>query len=332
LINGSTRASGRVNAFEAEDPRRGHGGAEGIADDGTVTDRRMTARGISFIASLATAAAIAGSVAAAPAGPVPRLIFPLVGPVAFSNDWGAPLAGKPRGTDSWRLSHARRRSGAGEDQVLDVLLVGRLHALPLWQERHDLPLHPSQQRLTKKNDNRGQCVPGTAYWPGLKDGASVQAGQPLGYVGNSGDADSTDPHLHFEVHPNDGGAVNPYPYLKISERLIFATSPGTVTLTVTGTVKRATPEKLTLNVTNLQAFPVGWTIESLHRPLVVSLTGTQVDLGGGKVLGPESASSLVGKSVLVLTEPTAGVLAVAAARPMAYSAARVAVAPGPKRT
>lgn len=298
-----------------------------------MTDRRTTARGIAFIAALATAAAIAGSVAAAPAGPVPRIVFPVVGPTAFSNDWGAPR---------WQGSHegndlmAPRRTPAVATEPGKVkfwtssasagcmlYLYGKSGTTYLYIHLND--------DLTKGNDNRGRCVPGVAYWPGLKDGARVQAGQPIGYVGNSGDADATAPHLHFELHPSGRGAVNPYSYLKIAERLIFATSPGTVTLTVTGVVKKATPEKLTLGVTNLQAFPVGWTIEDLHRPLVVSLAGAQVDLGGGKVVGPESAASLVGKTVLVLTEPTAGVLSVAAARPMAYSAARVAVAPGAKR-
>jgi len=298
-----------------------------------VTDRRTTARGLAFVATLAIAAAIAGSVAAAPAGPVPRIIFPVVGPNAFSNDWGAPRwQGSHEGNDL--MAPRRTPTVATEPGKIKFWTSSSSAGCMLYLYGKSgttyLYIHLNND-LTKKNDNRGQCVPGVAYWPGLKDGARVRAGQPIGYVGNSGDADATDPHLHFELHPNDGGAVNPYPYLKIAERLIFATSPGTVTLTVTGTVTKATTDRLTLKVTNLQAFPVGWTIEDIHRPLIVSLTGTQIDLGGGQVVGPEASSTLIGKTVLVLTEPTAGVLSVAAARPMAYNAARVAIAPGAKR-
>ena len=46
------------------------------------------------------------------------------------------------------------------------------------------------------------------------NGADVHAGEVIGFVGNTGDAEPTPPHLHFEVHMPDGTVTDPYPYLQ----------------------------------------------------------------------------------------------------------------------
>jgi murein DD-endopeptidase MepM/ murein hydrolase activator NlpD len=48
--------------------------------------------------------------------------------------------------------------------------------------------------------------------PGIYEGMEVQSGDLLGFVGNTGNAVSTPPHLHFGIDQNDE-MVNPYPIL-----------------------------------------------------------------------------------------------------------------------
>lgn len=60
-----------------------------------------------------------------------------------------------------------------------------------------------------------------AYQPGLAEGQQVSAGQLLGTVGSSGNADPAAPHLHFAIMQttteaawwDPATAINPYPLL-----------------------------------------------------------------------------------------------------------------------
>ncbi|AHE54582.1 M23 family metallopeptidase [Sphingomonas sanxanigenens] len=61
----------------------------------------------------------------------------------------------------------------------------------------------------------------SGYAAGLREGAMVKRGAPIGTVGSTGNADPAAPHLHFAIHharPDEpwyqGVAVNPYPLLK----------------------------------------------------------------------------------------------------------------------
>jgi hypothetical protein len=206
---------------------------------------------------------------------VPRLVFPVIGAVTYSDDFGAPRAGgSHQGNDI--LADKKAPAVAVESGKVKFWTTSAAAGCMLYLYGDSgttyLYIHLNND-LTMKNDNRGSCVAGTSYAPGLKDGARVGAGQLIGYVGDSGDANGIHPHLHFEVHPNDGSAVDPYPYLRKAQPLMFyAKTNTTVSLSLTGTIVSAFAGTLALRASQIQvdaAKPL-----AVDRKIVLSLPAT----------------------------------------------------------
>ena len=288
-------------------------------------DRLSTLRGVLVILA---AALLAGPAAASPAGGVPsQIIFPVVGPYRYTNDFGDPRTqGRHEGNDI--LAPKKSPVVAVEDGKIKFWTTSSRAGCMLYLYGASgttyLYIHLNND-ITTANDNRGKCVAGGSFWPGLKDGAKVVGGQAIGFVGDSGDADGT-PHLHFEVHPHDGGATNPFPFLNRATRILFTAPPGSaVTLSLKGTIVAASDTQLTMKVQTATVFPSRLKLLGLRKPMMLTLTPTAlVDVPrapSGSVADP--AGALVGKPAIILTLPAKTTLQAQAARDGAFSAARV---------
>jgi hypothetical protein len=251
------------------------------------------------------------STSAAKSG-VPPLLFPVVGQVTYTNDFGqARAGGKHQGNDL--MGTKRAPVVAVEEGTVEFWTTSAnagcmlyLHGVSGTTYEY---IHLNND-LTAGNDNKGKCVAGVSYAPGLVDGQHVDAGQFIGYLGDSGDANGIASHLHFEVHPNGGKAVSPFPYLRKAAQLLVPAPPlgSPFTLKLTGTVASVTPLDLTLTVTSLAAWPSHVKQTKLSR--VITLTAT-------------APTATIGQKVVVWTLPAPGTLAAISGAPGALTVDRL---------
>jgi hypothetical protein len=273
---------------------------------------RTTARGVLLLVA-ATGLAV-GSAVALGANRVPEhIIFPVVGRVQYTDDFGAPRPGGPHQANDL-VAAKKAPAVAAEPGKVKYWTTSRSAGCMLYlygdSGTNYYYIHLNND-LTMRDDNRGKCVRGTAY--AVANGARVAAGQQIGYVGDSGDADGAHAHLHFEVHPGGGKAVSPYPYLQKAYKLLFSAKPGTpFALTLTGTVVSATVDSLVMKVSTSQAWPSALTLTRVNRTIAIVVPETALLQSLSASGAARTVTSLTlaqaGQKVIVWTQPAPATL------------------------
>lgn len=165
--------------------------AHGLTVTGTIT--QQTADKMGLAPSAATPTPTADSIV------MER--FPLQGRCYYGNTWHAARSG------------GRVHEGvdliASEGNLLYAVVDGTIT-----KQYWDSPgaLAGNGLRVAQDDGTYFTYLHMSGFAPGIEVGTKVKAGDVVGFVGNTGS--SATPHLHFEIHPGGGAAVNPYPYIK----------------------------------------------------------------------------------------------------------------------
>lgn len=143
------------------------------------------------------------------------ILFPVLGGGKYTNDYlGARSGGPHHATDIFANKHTPLVAAVDGT----ITYVG--YPQPSWGYMIQITDADGYEYnyLHINNDN-----PGTddgrgdgmfAYASDMKQGNKVAKGQLIGYVGDSGNAEDTPPHLHFEIYRPNGTPVNPYEEIK----------------------------------------------------------------------------------------------------------------------
>ena len=243
-------------------------------------------------AVLLVLAGLAATLATTPAsgsqsGAVPRLVFPLVAKTDLWDNYGDPRGnGRHAGIDMENPWHAPVVAVEdGSVKYWDSGLGGCMLYLFGSSGTTYMYIHLNND-LTPRNDNKGGCVKGVSYV--VPNGATVTAGQQIAWNGDSGDANGN-PHLHFEVHPNDGGDVNPFKHLKRAVKPLFAARSGAIfSLALRGQLVAAGAGRATLEIDRVRQYPGGGWLDidareiELTVPLGTDVTGFEELAGSSR--------------------------------------------------
>ena len=178
------------------------GGADGVFGVATSVSigKFQSAQGLNVTTALdaPTAAALGLIPSLAELGLPTLQAFPVQGRCGFTDSWHAPRPGG-RLHEGVDIIGARGLAiYAVADGVITRMLTGGT-------------LSGNSIRLTIADGTYFFYAHLDGFAAGLAAGQTVRAGQIIGYLGSTG---STSNHLHFEVHPKGGAAVNPYPIVK----------------------------------------------------------------------------------------------------------------------
>jgi hypothetical protein len=178
---------------------------------------------------LGAAGLIVGSTLPAGAAQTPdgtkyhRIVFPVIGSVRYSDDFGDCRSGcthRHEGNDimgSKLLKEVAAVSGTiswvhGDSSGTAGNMIS-LKGTDGWEYWY---IHINND-TPGTDDNKNPAA--WRFAPGIKAGAKVKAGQFIAYMGDSGNAEDTQAHLHFEIHTPNGTPINPYASLRLSQGL-----------------------------------------------------------------------------------------------------------------
>jgi peptidoglycan hydrolase-like protein with peptidoglycan-binding domain len=174
------------------------GGADGVFGGATFValQKYQTANALTVTGTLTTQTAVKLGLVAAPA--VAISVFPVQGLCSYENTWHAP-----RGTDR---KHLGVDIIAKEGNLLYAVADGTI--TKLYTVGTD-KLAGNGVRLTMDDGTYFFYGHMQKIADGMTIGTKVKAGQVVGYLGKTGG--TTTPHLHLEVHPLGGEAIDPTP-------------------------------------------------------------------------------------------------------------------------